>query len=108
MAKMYLTRAARVREFDAVASHSRSKCVTELMEKTIKGYVEERFQKILKTFEAFTQHCSGWILDKIKLLDLCAAKYHPLLPSSYIPHSKKLADKKAILNIQDVDLKCFL
>ncbi|GFV71381.1 fez family zinc finger protein 1 [Trichonephila clavipes] len=78
------------------------------MENTIDEHLESAFKKIQNSFEEFTQRSSGWTMDKILKLELNIAKYQPLGPSSYIHLPKKLADKKAILNIKNEDQKCFV
>ena len=51
---------------------------------------------------------SGWVLSEILHLDLNVAQYKPLKGSSYLPLHKKLKDKKAIININNKDNKCFM
>ena len=41
-------------------------------------------------------------------MNLHMAKYTPLKGSSYIPLPKKLRDKKAIINVQNADNRCFM
>ena len=41
-------------------------------------------------------------------MDLGVAVYTPLEGASYLPLPKKIKDKKAVLNIQNKDQKCFL
>jgi hypothetical protein len=40
-------------------------------------------------------------------LDIHIDKYHPIKGSSYIPLPKNLADKKAIINMENKDNECF-
>ena len=59
--------------------------------------------------EEFQQRRSGWVLDKLLRLDLHVAEYNPLRTSSYIPLPAEIANKKAVINIQNKkDEKCFL
>ncbi|GFW18500.1 c2H2-type domain-containing protein [Trichonephila clavipes] len=103
-----LTRTTQENDVEYITPHFRSNCLVELMENTIAEHLESAFKKIQNSFEEFTQRGSGWTLDKILKLELNIAKYQPLCPSSYIPLPKKLADKKAILNIKNEDQKCFV
>lgn len=41
-------------------------------------------------------------------MEVKTAAYQPLAASSYIPLPKKLASKKAVINIQNVDHKCLI
>ncbi|GFV98082.1 uncharacterized protein TNCV_4448421 [Trichonephila clavipes] len=103
-----LTRTTQENDVEYITLHFRSNCFVELMENTIAEHLESAFKKIQNLFEEFTQRGSGWILDKILKLELNIAKYQSLSPSSYIPLPKKLANKKAILNIKNEDQKCFV
>ena len=55
--------------------------------------------------EDFEQRESGWILDKLLALNLHLLKFDPLRATSYIPLP---AYKKAVININNKDKKCFL
>ena len=50
----------------------------------------------------------GWIFYKIIKLELHTASYRPLRGNTWIPLPKELADKKAIINMKNKDIKCFL
>ena len=47
-------------------------------------------------------------LRSIIQLELHTVRYNPLRGETYIPLSKKLANKKAIINIKNKDNQCFL
>ena len=51
---------------------------------------------------------SGWILDEIDRLDLRIGQYNPLYGGCHIDLPRKIQAKKAIINIQNSDEKCFL
>ena len=51
---------------------------------------------------------SGWMMDSIKHVNLNIAKYTPIRGSSYIPTPQCLANKKALVNVQNEDQNCFL
>ncbi|GFR10558.1 uncharacterized protein TNCT_533061 [Trichonephila clavata] len=101
-----LTRTTQENDAECITPHFRSNCVVELMGNTIAEHLESAFKKIQNSFEEFTQRGSGWTLENFLKLELNMAKYQPLSPSNYIPLPKKLADKKAILNIKNEDQKC--
>lgn len=106
--KTTLSRTTREGDSDFVTPYFRSKCIIEFMSHTVENHVEEAFNKIIKSFEDFTQHGSGWMLETINKMDLCVAKYHPLAARGKVALPKKLAAKKGILNIQNEDNKCFI
>ena len=51
---------------------------------------------------------SGWRLYSIIQLELHTVRYNPLRGETYIPLPKEVANKKAIINTQNKDNKCFL
>ena len=50
---------------------------------------------------------SNWKASNILKMDINMINYSPLSAGSYIPLNKKLADKKAIINIKNEDNECF-
>ena len=50
---------------------------------------------------------TGWAFHAIIKFELHTVSYKPLRENTWIPLPKKLADKKAIINIQNKDNKCF-
>jgi hypothetical protein len=74
--------------------------------------IEQVFQEIKNSFEAFIQQGSGWILDYIKLLRLKTFQYKILSGGGGNTNKnglcKELINKRACLNIPCSDEKCFL
>ncbi|CAL1293464.1 unnamed protein product [Larinioides sclopetarius] len=85
-----------------------SKVVIELDTSMIDDHIEQAFEKIKSSFDEFLENGSGWVFDSVIHMELKTATYHPLAPSSYIPLPPNLAAKKALINIKNVDLKCFV
>ncbi|XP_065217650.1 uncharacterized protein LOC135843631 [Planococcus citri] len=68
----------------------------------------QQFENMIKIkSEEFQSKGSGWSLEKILFLEVNINKYKPIGGSSYIPLPKWLANKKAIINIQNNDQACF-
>ena len=63
--------------------------------------------KMLESLAAYQQRGSNWVFDSIEELALHTVKYVPLSGSSYIKLPKVLADKKAIINMENDDNECF-
>ena len=84
----------------------RSKNVVTTIAFQLKDQLAEAYQKIYASFEAFMREGSGWCLESIVELSINVAKYAPLAGNSYIPTPKELADKKAIVNVQNDDDLC--
>ncbi|GBN89381.1 hypothetical protein AVEN_139796-1 [Araneus ventricosus] len=93
---------------ERVTPYFRSNVQIEQVGDTVGDHVPASFTKILEAVDEFIRRGSGWILDKIVHFELCVAKYQPLRASSYIILPKMLADKKAVLNIQNEDQKCLV
>ena len=64
--------------------------------------IEEEIQKVQNT------EGSGWQFLKVIKLVLHTTKWEPIYGSSYIPLDPYLANKKAIINMQNDDNKCFM
>ena len=58
--------------------------------------------------QRFTRDGSGWVIDEIENVTLHTSLYNPIGGSSFIATPSWLADKKAVVNIQNKDEKCFL
>ena len=65
-------------------------------------------ERILEKIATFQSMGSGWILYSIIKLELHTARYNSLRGETWIPLPKELAYKKAIINMQNKDNKCFL
>ncbi|CAG9769728.1 unnamed protein product [Ceutorhynchus assimilis] len=61
-----------------------------------------------KKCSEFQEKESGWALQQLLYLNIAINKVHPLKASSYLPLPKVIEAKKAVLNIQNSDQKCFL
>ncbi|XP_054720146.1 uncharacterized protein LOC129229795 [Uloborus diversus] len=80
----------------------------ELVDHTVPEHLEEVLSKVENSFEEFLKLGSGWTLDHIIHVEVQCAKYTPLAGRSYIPLTKKMQAKKAVLNIQNEDDKCLV
>ena len=67
--------------------------------------VDEIEEEMQKTREAVG---SGWRFEKVIKLVLHTTKWEPIYGSSYIPLDPYLANKKALINMQNEDDKCFM
>ena len=62
--------------------------------------IEERIQN-------FNQRGSNWRFERVLLLDIHFTDFIPLRGSTYFPLPKKIATKKAVINIKNNDNLCF-
>ena len=67
--------------------------------------VEEIEEEMQKAHDAVG---SGWQYEKVIKLVLHTTKWEPLYGGSYIPLDPYLANKKALINMQNEDDKCFM
>ena len=65
-------------------------------------------ERILEKMATFQSMGSGWRLYSIIKLELHTTRYNPLRGETWVPLPKELADKKAIIIMQNKDNKCFL
>ena len=64
-------------------------------------------ETVLESLAKFQRQGSNWRFHSVLSLDLHTVKYEPLGDSSFIPLSKFLAAKKAIINLKNEDDECF-
>ena len=64
--------------------------------------------RILENIAKYMAMESDVRFHSIIKFELHTVRYKPLRGETYIPLPKELADKKAIINIQNKDNKCFL
>ena len=66
------------------------------------------FGEILEDIISFNTKGSGWYFKEVLKLEITTTEYKPNKGSSYIDLPKRIKDKKAIINIENKDNKCFL
>ncbi|XP_035231312.1 uncharacterized protein LOC118203166 isoform X2 [Stegodyphus dumicola] len=93
-------------EEETCTPYFRSKCSTTLTGEM--PDMQAAIEKVLDSLDKFLKKGSGWVLNSVQYLELKTAVYKPGAASSYIPLPKALACKKAVLNIQNEDHKCFV
>jgi hypothetical protein len=79
-----------------------------LKKEDIESAMIESFKKMFTAFIEFQREGSNWSLDKILGVNVNVVKYQPIKGSSFLPLPAKLARKKAIVNVQNTDDKCFM
>ncbi|KAK3084100.1 hypothetical protein FSP39_008173 [Pinctada imbricata] len=70
--------------------------------------IKESMKKIMTSFIEYQREGSNWTLDKVLQIDINIANYRPIKGSSFMPLPAKLAAKKAIVNVQNTDYRCFM
>ena len=64
--------------------------------------------EILNKIATYQKNGSGWYFKEVLNLEIHTVGYIPMKWSSYIPLPDFIVKKKAIVNIQNKDQKCFL
>ena len=70
--------------------------------------VNNTYENLLSAIEDFQQHGCGWLLNKLLALHLHLLEFDPFRATSYIPLHREVQNRKAVINIQNKDEKCFL
>ena len=65
-------------------------------------------KKIIEDLESYQKNGSGWYFKEVVQLEIHTVEFNPMKGSSYIPLPDWITNKKAIVNIQNKDEKCFL
>ena len=77
-----------------------------LQKSEIKAALDEAFPRLLETLKKWTQRGSGWAVVQVHSLWLDIARYQPLRGGSYIPLPPALKNKKAVVNVKNMDDHC--
>ena len=79
-----------------------------LESKNINKLTDKCVKKIIKDLEVYQKNGSGWYFKEVVQLEIHIVKNGVMKGSSYIPLPDWISDKKAIVNIENKDEKCFL
>ena len=97
-----------VEEVEEYEAYFSTKTLLNLVSTNVEELISKCFSKILTDFEDFTKGSSGWYFKEVKKLIVQVSEFNPTKGSSYISLPKWITSKKAIINIQNNDDKCFL
>ncbi|XP_078335318.1 uncharacterized protein LOC144626186 [Crassostrea virginica] len=111
--KIYLTLQVRFTKstedrVEVAEPHFHGRCHIVLHKTDIDQALRDSIMKIVNSFVEYQREGSNWAVDKIIETSIHVVNYNPLKGSSYIPLPAKLANKKAVINIQNTDQKCFM
>ena len=95
-------------ESQTIVAHFNSSQRTILRGSDIDYELKNAFDQILLKIDKFTEKGSGWTVNQILHGDLHIAKYQTLRGSTYKPLPSYLQSKKAIINVQNSDQRCFM
>ena len=79
------------------------------LEKTeVKVFLKEMIKEILGNLNIYQKKGSGWYFKEVKRLEIHTVNYKPIKGSGYIQLPNFIMRKKATLNMENKDDKCFL
>ena len=70
--------------------------------------INKCIKKIIEQIEIYEKNGSGWYFKEVVQLEIHTVEFNSTKGSTYIPLPDWISDKKAIVNIQNKDEKCFL
>ena len=74
----------------------------------VKEILVKMIKKILNSIKKFQRDSSDWYFKEVIQLEIHTVQYKPMNGASYIPLPDFIMRKKAIINVQNKDEKCFL
>ena len=74
----------------------------------IHNALNSTYGNLVSAIEDFQQRGSGWVLNKLLILDLHLPEFNPLRATSYIPLPGGVQNMKAVIGLKNKDEKCFL
>ena len=97
-----------IQELEEYKVYFRSKTYKNYETSNEEEILSKCINKIVNDIEDFTSNGSGWWFKEIKELNINTIKFNPTKGTSYIDLPSWIKDKKAIINLQNKDDKCFL
>ncbi|CAH3196323.1 unnamed protein product, partial [Porites evermanni] len=86
----------------------RSGILMNLKSTDVDKLIDKCFKKIIKDLEVYVKNGSGWYFKYVDQLEINIVEFNPSKGSSYIKLPEWILNKRAIVNIQNRDDKCFL
>ena len=104
--KMIRTIADGKEEF--VIPHFRSKTYITLTGEDTEDNLNAAFQEVHRALEEFIRKGSNWTIHKVICLAIKTVQYSPIAGFSYMLLPREISTSHSVLNIKNVDQKCFL
>ena len=106
MEKQIIEKSKTIYEQDNAYFQSRTHINLEKTE--VKVFLKEMIIEILGNLIIYQKKGSGWYFKKVNSLEIHIVEYKPMKGSSFIPLPNFIMRKKAIINMESEDDKCFL
>ena len=75
---------------------------------SVNKLIDLNVKKIIEDLEEYQKNGSEWYFKEVVQLEIHTSEFNPMNGSSYIPLPDWITNKKAIVNIENKDEKCFL
>ena len=95
-----------IKEQSKAYFHSRTHI--NLEKRDVKVILKEMIKVILNNLSIYQNKGSGWYFKEVLRLEIHIVEYKPVKGGSYIPLPNFIMRKKAIINMENEDNKCFL
>jgi len=70
--------------------------------------LDEIAKQLVNKLDVFNERGSGWLLGYVSKCTVSTALYRPLSGSSFLPTPSVILNKKAVVNVENDDTKCFI
>ena len=94
--------------FNQDKAYFHSETHTNLIKTDVKVILSQMLKEIMVNLANYQRNGSGWCFKEVISLDIYIVDYKTLKGDSYIPLPDFLMRKKAIINMENKDNKCFL
>ena len=94
--------------FDQVIAYFQSETHINLEKIDAKVILSRMLREIMEKLVIYQKNGSGWYFKEVMSFEIHIVDYKPIKGSSYIPLPEFLLRKKAIINMENKDDKCFL
>ena len=102
------TRNGKINVYTRSKAYFNTETYINLESSDVKLILSQMIREILYRIYNYQKYGSGWYFKELLSLEIHTVKYKPIKGSSYIPLPDFLMRKKAIINIENKDNKCFL
>ena len=108
MEKLEDVKGSRKIETSEIKVYFNTETYINLQSTDVNVILSKMIKQILEKISIFQKNGSGWYFKEVTSLEIHIVDYKPIKGSSYIPLPDFLMRKKAIINMENKDNKCFL
>ena len=94
--------------FERDNAYFQSKTKINLEGTNVTTFLKEMIKEIFNNLSIYQKNGSGWYFKEVVRLEIHIVEYKPMKGGSYLPLPDFIMRKKAIINMQNKDDKCFL